>query len=175
MLTFGSFTSSGVVKLIDFGLCTSVRRSEACLGLYTLTGKTGTMRYMAPEVMCSRQYSEKVDVYGFAILIWQVLTGLVPYSTCDRNDHIYRVCELGERPDINMVLQRTHDDSIAYQLKRLIMTCWHTDPRERLDIIDIYNDLCAIHLLQSKIESSSLRRRRLPPTQTWLQRSLTGL
>jgi serine/threonine protein kinase len=170
-----SFTSCGTVKLIDFGLCTSVRRSESCLGLYSLTGQTGTMRYMAPEVMCSLHYSEKVDIYSFSLIAWQVLTGLVPYASCDRSDHRHRVCELGDRPDISLALQRTNDESISYQLNRLLAACWHTDPRERLDILDIYNDLSGLHILQSRIEIPSLRRRHLPSSHTWLQRSLSGL
>jgi serine/threonine protein kinase len=132
------------------------------------------MRYMAPEVMCSRPYSEKVDIYSFALLVWQVLTGLTPYSSCDRSDHKHRVCELGERPDILLALQRTSDDSISYQLNRLLNTCWHTDPRERLDILDIYNDLSALHISQARNETPAFKRH-MPATHTWLQRSLSGL
>jgi serine/threonine protein kinase len=38
-----------------------------------MTGNTGSLRYMAPEVALRRPYSEKADVYSFGILVWQVI------------------------------------------------------------------------------------------------------
>jgi hypothetical protein len=54
------FTSSGVVKLLDFGLCTVIPKSENVDEVYELTGGTGSMRYMAPEVARNEKYNEKV-------------------------------------------------------------------------------------------------------------------
>lgn len=171
-----SFTASGELKLIDFGLCTSVNRSESRLGLYALTGHTGTMRYMAPEVMCCQPYSEKVDIYSLSIIIWQVLTGMLPYATCDRSDHKYRICEQHERPDINLIGNRTNNENILYQLNRLIQSCWHTNPRERLDIVDVYHDLSILYVLQSRIESNGRKVQKLASNSAnWLQRSHSNL
>lgn len=30
---------------------------------------------MAPEMLTSKKYSEKVDQYAFAMLLWQMMTG----------------------------------------------------------------------------------------------------
>jgi serine/threonine protein kinase len=35
--------------------------------------KQGTVRYMAPEVVHSHPYNEKVDVYSFGLLVWEML------------------------------------------------------------------------------------------------------
>jgi serine/threonine protein kinase len=44
------WTAEGQFKIFDFGLCTCVRKGETQDEAYELTGCTGSMRYMAPEV-----------------------------------------------------------------------------------------------------------------------------
>ena len=51
------------MKLFDFGLCTTVRTREYENEAYDMTGNTGSLRYMAPEVALRKPYTEKVDVY----------------------------------------------------------------------------------------------------------------
>lgn len=34
---------------------------------------------MAPELLESKQYSKKVDVYSFGILLWEILARRTPY------------------------------------------------------------------------------------------------
>ncbi|CAE7642047.1 unnamed protein product, partial [Symbiodinium microadriaticum] len=55
------FTSSGEVKLFDFGLCTCVRKRTTTDEAYEMTGNTGSLRYMAPEVALRMRYNEKAD------------------------------------------------------------------------------------------------------------------
>ncbi len=73
----------GDVKLFDFGLSFEITEECASLdGLYELSGNTGSMRYMAPEVALGNPYNHKVDVYSYGILFWQVrlLPGLLSSS-----------------------------------------------------------------------------------------------
>jgi serine/threonine protein kinase len=44
-------------------------------GLFKLSGNTGSLRYMAPEVALEKAYNHKVDVYSYGILLWQVSGG----------------------------------------------------------------------------------------------------
>jgi len=77
----------GDVKLFDFGLSFEITEECASVdGLYELSGNTGSMRYMAPEVALGHPYNHKVDVYSFAILFWQVSLGSVSsfLSACKR-------------------------------------------------------------------------------------------
>jgi serine/threonine protein kinase len=69
------FTSTGDLKLIDLGLSTCVKRRTNSHIAYEMTGNTGSLRYMAPEVALRKPYTEKVDVYSFGILLWQMATG----------------------------------------------------------------------------------------------------
>ena len=46
-------------------------------GTYKLTGDTGSLRYMAPEVSLGKPYNDTVDTFSFAILCWQMLAELI--------------------------------------------------------------------------------------------------
>jgi len=59
-------TAEGHLKVSDFGLSKIFEGAQ--LGAYQMTGVTGTLRYMAPEVMRSEHYTEKVDVYSFSFV-----------------------------------------------------------------------------------------------------------
>ena len=38
------------------------------------------LRWMAPEVIEHNPYGEKADVFSFGIVLWELLTGKVPYQ-----------------------------------------------------------------------------------------------
>lgn len=45
-----------------------------------LSGRCRLRRWMAPEVIEHKPYGEKADVFSFGILMWELLTGRVPYE-----------------------------------------------------------------------------------------------
>lgn len=45
-----------------------------------MTGNTGSLRYMAPEVFCQEPYTERCDVYSFGIILWQMARDRVPFQ-----------------------------------------------------------------------------------------------
>ena len=45
-----------------------------------MTGNTGSLRYMAPEVALRKSYNEKVDVYSYGIMVWQMARDRVPFK-----------------------------------------------------------------------------------------------
>ena len=49
-----------------------------------MTGNTGSLRYMAPEVALKKPYNEKADVYSFAIMLWQMARDKVPFKGMTR-------------------------------------------------------------------------------------------
>ncbi|KAG6488494.1 hypothetical protein ZIOFF_049737 [Zingiber officinale] len=70
------------VKLIDFGLA----REETVTEM--MTAETGTYRWMAPELYSTvtlrrgekKHYTNKVDVYSFGIVLWELLTNRMPFE-----------------------------------------------------------------------------------------------
>lgn len=72
------------VKLFDFGLAKELIPSiQVSPDTYKLTHRTGSPRYMAPEVANGDPYNEKCDCFSFAILLWEVLTCELPYAHKD--------------------------------------------------------------------------------------------
>jgi serine/threonine protein kinase len=68
---------------------------------YQLSGKTGSLRYMAPEVAKEQPYNETVDVYSLAILAWQIFEMDTPYKGYSIAMHNNLVIEKGGRPKLN--------------------------------------------------------------------------
>lgn len=44
--------------------------------------------WSAPEVITSAQHSQASDVYAFALVLWEILTGTVPFSNVKKQDDI---------------------------------------------------------------------------------------
>ncbi|KAK4785613.1 hypothetical protein SAY86_002302 [Trapa natans] len=62
------------LKIADFG----VARIEAS-NPHDMTGETGTLGYMAPEVLNGSPYNRKCDVYSFGICLWEIYCCDMPY------------------------------------------------------------------------------------------------
>lgn len=117
------FTEDGSVKLFDFGLCTLVRRTQTAEETYEMTGNTGSLRYMAAEVANRRPYNEKVDVYSYGILLWQMAKDKVPFKGMNRADFMNQVVRKGVRPKI--------DKTWPKDFVELLESCWHSDFLQR--------------------------------------------
>jgi len=64
-----------VCKIIDFGTSRAVTQDTQ------MTKNVGTTAWIAPEVLnTSKNYSSKADVYSFAIVMWELLTGDEPFK-----------------------------------------------------------------------------------------------
>ena len=65
-------------KLTDFGMVRSKALSDA--GRTALMSSVGSPFWCAPEIFLGKVYNEKVDVYSYAILLWELHTGLAPWQ-----------------------------------------------------------------------------------------------
>jgi predicted Ser/Thr protein kinase len=63
-----------IVKLLDFGLARSLNASRASTSL------SGTPHYVAPERIRGEPASPASDVYGVGILLYELITGAVPWD-----------------------------------------------------------------------------------------------
>ena len=97
------FDIRGDVKMFDFGLATELPQCENHTDstLYDLTGKTGSLRYMAPEVVNMKPYNAKADVYSFGILFWEMLSLKKPFSGYNVSMHRREVVDNNARPQIH--------------------------------------------------------------------------
>jgi serine/threonine protein kinase len=119
----------GRLKLFDFGLCRCVRKRLNENEAYEMTGNTGSLRYMAPEVVLNRPYTEKVDVFSFAMVVWTVTRARLPYKGYDRAMHRSRVVLGGERPKVDANWPSSFSD--------LLEQCWQNDPHVRPSMAEV--------------------------------------
>lgn len=92
----------------------------------------GTPVFMAPELIENPHYSNKVDVYSYAIVLYQLLTLKHPYSD-EKNltpYNLFKNVQKGVRPTI---LDREINDIYL----ELIYNCWSGDPDKRPSFIQI--------------------------------------
>ena len=78
-------TLGGEVKIIDFGLARVVDNASPDMDeLYEMSGETGSLRYMAPEVASSKPYNQKADVYSFGMILWELVAYEKPFNGMNR-------------------------------------------------------------------------------------------
>mmetsp|Transcript_63933 Transcript_63933/g.176567 ORF Transcript_63933/g.176567 Transcript_63933/m.176567 type:complete len:128 (+) Transcript_63933:755-1138(+) len=112
--------TGSTLKLVDFGLVcvvnqatNSAKKSANQAGLdgsssakidgetlLDLTGRTGSLRYMAPEVAGNKPYNEKAEVYTWAIILWEMTVRERPYTGLNPTKFVEYVMDRGYRPDL---------------------------------------------------------------------------
>lgn len=114
------FNDQGDVKIFDFGLAKCLHPDDKMDNdLYNLTGNTGSLRYMAPEVALGKPYDHRVDSYSFGILFWQLCSLTTPYSGYTCKMHSEFVVRKGNRPQ--------PDSSWQESWIELMTDCWAQD------------------------------------------------
>jgi serine/threonine protein kinase len=107
----------GTVKIADFG----VARMMESPGV--MTAETGTYRWMAPEVIEHKPYGNKADVFSFGVVLWELLTGQVPYNDMTPLQAAVGVVQQGLRPPI--------PSNCPAPLADIMRLCWQRDPMVR--------------------------------------------
>ena len=113
------------VKVFDFGLATEMQPSNRVkdTNTYNLTAECGSPRYMAPEVAHGRPYNHKVDVYSFAVLLWEICALKTPYDGHNLESLDSCVWSGDERPPINAKWTKS--------LKGIMTNCWSHKASQR--------------------------------------------
>ncbi|KAL6911602.1 hypothetical protein ACP4OV_000407 [Aristida adscensionis] len=114
-----------ICKIGDLGL-SKVKQNTLVSG-----GVRGTLPWMAPELLSgkSNMVSEKIDVYSFGIVMWELLTGDEPYSDMRAAEIIGGIVNDSLRPQIPSWCDP--------EWKALMGSCWASDPAERPSFTDI--------------------------------------
>ncbi|KAH7286391.1 hypothetical protein KP509_32G005100 [Ceratopteris richardii] len=110
------------IKIADFGVARIEVKNE------DMTPETGTYRWMAPEMMQNRSYTHKVDVYSFGIVLWELVTGNIPFQNMSAVQAASAVVR-GERP----IVPPDCPDCLA----KIMTRCWDAYPDERPSFSDV--------------------------------------
>ncbi|RIB25610.1 kinase-like domain-containing protein, partial [Gigaspora rosea] len=110
----------------DLGLSITVNNVlKAKDGIY------GVIPYIAPEVLNNRTYSAASDVYSFAIIAYEVVSGKLAFSDIPHDIRLMHKILHGLRPAI--------PSHVPKLIAKLIMKCWDTRPNNRPTSEEIYD------------------------------------
>lgn len=125
------FCNHGSLRIFDFGLAREVQEKDRIkdADLYRLTGLTGAIRYMAPEVGLKKPYNFKADVYSWSQLMWYILELEPPLGVYTPEMFLERVFKRGTRPAV----MEWWPEGMAHLMK----SCWSADIEERPDFVGV--------------------------------------
>lgn len=79
--------------------------------------------YIAPEMYGAKHYDEKIDIYSFGMLLYEICEKKRPFiENTSIKDLYLKVSVKNERPKFS---------DTSSTLRKLISKCWETDPNER--------------------------------------------
>jgi serine/threonine-protein kinase len=133
-------TAEGQVKLLDFGIAKQLESLDLPAD-QTQTGlRLLTPAYAAPEQIRGSRVGIYTDVYALGVILYQLLTGRLPFDLTDRTpEEAARIIteEAAERPS---VAARGGADALASSgwadLDVLCLTAMHRDPQRRYRTVE---------------------------------------
>lgn len=111
----------GRVRILDFGIARL--RGAAKL---TQTGSTvGTLAYSAPELAQGREAEATADVYSLGVVMYQMLTGQLPFDADHEAALLYSILHENPRPLTD------HNGSIPPGIVAIVERCLEKRPEKR--------------------------------------------
>lgn len=98
-----------------------------------MTDGCGEAAWAAPEMLRNERYSIKVDVYSFAIVLWELFAKRDPYPGVASFDIIYGVARQSLRPAIS---PHWPEAWVSF-----MESCWDDDPDNRPNFDQILQTL----------------------------------
>ena len=93
-----------------------------------MIGSPGTPTYTAPEVFLGKAYNESIDVYGYAMCLFEIHTSDLPFENAESVVELMRaVAHGGQRPEWPVPAITDQDQF----LRGVITKCWQQDPEKR--------------------------------------------
>ncbi|XP_036388979.1 serine/threonine-protein kinase A-Raf isoform X2 [Megalops cyprinoides] len=139
------------VKIGDFGLATVKSRWS---GSHQVEQPSGSILWMAPEVIRmqdSNPYTFQSDVYGYGVVLFELMSGTLPYANINNRDQIIFMVGRGYlSPDLSKLY---HNAPKA--IKRVIIDCLKFKRDERPLFPQILVGIEQVQDLLPKIERSA--------------------
>ncbi|PKC54937.1 kinase-like protein [Rhizophagus irregularis] len=107
----------GESVISDFGLCRPMNQSS--------TDKTpyGILPFVAPEVLRENEFTEAADIYGFGMIMSELISGETPFADREYDENLFLAICFGERPQIPEYTPEPYAE--------LMKRCWDPIPTNR--------------------------------------------
>eukprot|EP00928_Gymnodinium_smaydae_P001816 TRINITY_DN10653_c0_g2_i1.p1 TRINITY_DN10653_c0_g2~~TRINITY_DN10653_c0_g2_i1.p1 ORF type:complete len:263 (-),score=15.73 TRINITY_DN10653_c0_g2_i1:119-907(-) len=100
---------------------------------YMMTGGVWSSRYMAAEVARHQAYSEKVDIFSFALILYFMSSGRQPFCDFCEPIEILQQYTMGNEP-------RPRASHCPAVIRPIMQRAWHADPKLRPSALDLLRD-----------------------------------
>jgi len=118
----------GLLKIVDFGVAAAQREGDTQL---TKTGYViGSPKYMAPEQILGKKVDERADIYALGVMLYEMVTGVPPYSRGDHMSVMYQHVQGKARvpKDVN--------PSLPPELSDIVVRAMAVDKTKRFQTMD---------------------------------------
>ncbi|XVF84956.1 hypothetical protein PTKIN_Ptkin17bG0081000 [Pterospermum kingtungense] len=126
------------LKITDFGTNVEISSHEEV----TSESATEAISYMAPEIIDSKPYDRKCDVYSFGICLWEIYCCDTPYPNLKLSELTSAVLYQNLRPEI----PKHCPEALADLMKQ----SWDRDPSKRPEMEEVVWMLEAIYTLKGE-------------------------
>jgi eukaryotic-like serine/threonine-protein kinase len=120
--------NEGLLKIVDFGVAAAQTQGDTQL---TKTGYViGSPKYMAPEQILGKKVDERADIYSLGVILYEMFSGIPPYSRGDHMSVMYQHVQGKARPPIEI------NKDLPLELNNLVMKCMSLDKAKRAQSMD---------------------------------------
>ncbi|CAG8468015.1 34544_t:CDS:10 [Gigaspora margarita] len=120
-------------KLTNFEMSRKIGDASQTMPLETQRLWTAPEKLKFPKT----PYTDKCEVYSFAILLWEISAQLIPFNNIDYHTVVEKV-KKGERPS-------PFSENTPEQYKKIVERAWHHIPKKRPIIDDLRKQLGKIN------------------------------
>jgi HEAT repeat protein/tRNA A-37 threonylcarbamoyl transferase component Bud32 len=120
--------NDSLLKIVDFGVAAAQTQADTQL---TKTGYViGSPKYMAPEQILGKKVDERADIYSLGVIMYELFTGVPPYSRGDHMSVMYQHVQGKARPPIEI------NKTLPVDLNNLVLKCMSLDKTKRAQSMD---------------------------------------
>jgi eukaryotic-like serine/threonine-protein kinase len=123
-------TADRQVKLIDFGLTIPYTPEFCAPG-----NRTGTLDYLAPEVMFRSATDHRVDLFALGVTATELITGKLPWERQENSEKTIRM-RMNSPPRNPKDLMPSLDPALA----KILLKAVSRDPKERFPSAGAFRD-----------------------------------
>lgn len=141
------------IKLLDFGVVKFRAIAVSAPQLTSVGSTLGTPQYMAPEqAMRPDKIDLRVDIYGIGVVLYQLLTGHVPYEIDDFQEILLRIARK------ELVPPRQVRPELSEGLEKVVLRAMAMDPDDRFQsVMDLNQALQPFTATPGRRGSSTLK------------------